>query len=104
MSDDVSATPMTEMLELLDGAVCASLTDLANMAAPKPRNAWGHVDFRTRVAREWFGRWEELVGAGFAMLEAGFAEILVPADGCHPDQVGITTAGRRYLAGMRALP
>lgn len=80
-----------------------ALWDLTHMAAPRPLNAWGHVDFRTRAAWQWFERWEALMSAALDMIDAGFAEFVGQADG-EPAQFGITTAGRRYLAETRALP
>lgn len=94
---------MVELLGILDGAARMSLLDLTTTAAPQPRNARGHIDFRTRAARQWFERWDALMGAALDMIDAGLAEVLIPADGCNPDEIGITDAGRDYLAEMRAL-
>ncbi len=94
---------MAELLGILDGTVCMSLLDLTKTIAPQPLNARGHIDFRTRAARQWFEQWDALMGAALDMIDAGLAEVLIPADGCNPDELGITDAGRRYLAEMRAL-
>jgi hypothetical protein len=97
-------TPTTELLAILDGGVCTTLTGLARAAEPPPLNAYGHVDFRTRAARQWFERFEALLDAGLDMIDAGLAEVVIEADGYHSYEVGITDAGRRYLAEIRALP
>lgn len=96
--------PMVELLAILDGGGGTSLTGLARAAEPPPLNGYGHVDFRTRAARQWFERFEALLDAGLDMIDAGLAEVVIEADGYHPYEVGITDAGRRYLAEMRALP
>ena len=94
---------LAELLEVLDGADAMDLFAWTQAVAPQPRNAWGHVDFRTRAARQWFERWEALMSAALDMIDAGFAEFVGQADG-EPAQFGITEAGRRYLAERRALP
>ena len=94
----ILAPQMTKLLEILDGTASATLMGMADAVEPKPLNARGHIDFRTRAAKQWFPRWEDLVMAGCLLIEAGLAEVLDPADGTHPDVVGITAAGRRYLA------
>ena len=101
-----AVTPMMELLEILDGADPAmptSVTALAMAAAPPPLNAGGHIDFRTRAAREWYPRWEDLANASIDLIDAGLAEVVDEAPGL-PYKLAITDAGRGYLAEMRALP
>jgi hypothetical protein len=98
MRDDTAG--LAELLEALDGAVCMGLFDLAETLAPPPLNAHGHIDFRTRAARQWFGRWEAVLRAAIDLIDAGLAVAVSDS----PTQLGITEAGRRYIAEMRALP
>jgi hypothetical protein len=92
-----------ELLAILDGADPMGLSAWTEAAAPKPLNAHGHIDFRTRATRQWFERWEALMRAAIDTIDAGYAEFVGQADD-EPEQFAITDAGRRYLAEMRALP
>ena len=91
-------TPMTELLEILDGADPMDLFAWTEAVAPPPLNAWGHIDYRTRATREWHPRWIELLRASIGLIEAGLAE--ATQEPGEPEQITITDAGRRYLAGM----
>ena len=96
-------TPTTELLGILDGADPMDLFAWTEAVEPPPLNAWGHIDFRTRAAREWFPRWIELVRASVGLMEAGLAEVVDETPG-ESELIGITEAGRRYLAETWALP
>ena len=93
-------TPTMELLAILDGADPLGLTAWTHAVAPPPLNAWGHIDFRTRVTRQWFERWEALMHAALDAIDAGYAEYMGQGDD-EPDQFAITEAGRRYLARTR---
>jgi hypothetical protein len=95
-------TASRELLEVLDGADAWGLFAWTQAVAPPPHNAWGHLDFRTRAARQWFERWEALMSAALDMIDAGLAE--ATQEPGEPEQITITEAGRGYLAEMRALP
>jgi len=46
----------------------------------------------------------DLFGASIELIDAGFAVVVAESDGRgRSTQLGITEAGRRYLAEMRAL-
>jgi hypothetical protein len=90
-----------ELLQVLDGADPMDLFAWTQAVAPRPLNAWGHIDFRTRATREWFERWEALIRAAIDMIDAGLAEVVIDEPG-QPFEVGITEAGRGYLAETQA--
>jgi hypothetical protein len=96
------AGPLAELLGVLDGADPMDLFAWTQAVAPPPLNAHGHIDFRTRATRQWFERWEALMRASIGLIDAGLAEAIQERG--EPEQITITTAGRGYLAEMRALP
>lgn len=97
----MTATATAKLLEILDGAGPMDLFAWTQAIAPPPLNARGHIDFRTRAARQWFDRWEALMRASIDMIETGLAEVADETPG-QPYKVAITDAGRGYLAEMRA--
>jgi hypothetical protein len=94
---------MVALLEVLDGVACMPVYQLAHAVAPPPLNDRGRVDGRTRAGRGWHERVRELVYTALDVEQAGLARVVMHADGLHPDEIGITDAGRRYLAEMRSL-
>jgi hypothetical protein len=95
---------LAELLEVLDCGVCMAIHELARAVAPPPLGANGRVDGRTRAGRAWAERMVDLFGASIELIDAGFAVVVAESDGRgRSTQLGITEAGRRYLAEMRAL-
>jgi hypothetical protein len=99
----MTGAALVPMLEALDGIPCMSVHALAWSVAPPPLNAHGHVDGRTRVGKAWLKQVLDLIEASLDLRDAGLAEVVVESDGGRPYEIGITDAGRRYLAQMRAL-
>jgi hypothetical protein len=91
------------LLAVLDGVTCMCPSDLAHVIAPPPLNARGHVDGRTRAGRIWHEQTVGLIYEALQLIGAGLATVVLEADGVNPVEIGITDAGRRYLAEMRAL-
>lgn len=90
---------LAELLEVLDGTACMAVYELVRAVAPPPLGARGYVDGRTRAGREWAKLTIDLWSASVDLIDAGFAELVADS----PMRLGITEAGRRYLAEMRAL-
>ena len=104
MTARTAADPaLAPLLEVLEGVTCLDVAALAESIAPRPGKPGGRVDGRTREGRAWREQMLELAFAAFELMQAGLAEVIMPADGRHPNEMGITDAGRRYLAEMRAL-
>lgn len=99
----IAGPVLVELLGILDGADPMDLFAWTQAVEPPPLNAWGHIDFRTRAAREWFPRWTDLVRASIGLMEAGLAEVVAQVPG-ESQLIAITAAGRRYLAELRTLP
>jgi hypothetical protein len=94
---------LAELLEVLDGVACMDLHKLAEAVAPPPLNDRGRVDGRTRAGRRWHEQMCELIYAACQLEQGGLAETVIESDGSRPFEIGITDAGRRYLAEMRSL-
>ena len=81
----------------------AELFPLAESLYPPPLGPSGHVDNRTRVAHDWHSRRMAVMRVWIDLIEAGLVEIIIPADGLHPDLFRVSEAGRRWLAEHDAL-
>jgi hypothetical protein len=101
--DRAGSADLAPLLEILDGVAHMEAFALAEVIAPPPLNSRGRVDGRTREARAWYEQISDLVIAVLQLEQAGLVAVIIKADGAHPNKVGITDAGRRYLADMRAL-
>lgn len=91
---------LAELLEVLDGSGACLVHELVRAVAPPPLGARDYVDRRTRAGRRWIEQALDLRSASLDLIDAGFAELVADS----PMRLGITAAGRRYLAEMRALP
>ena len=89
-------TPVLRALEAMpDGQ--AEVFELAEALYPPPLDVSGHVDFRTRAAREWNRHRLAVVRVWVDLVEAGLVEIIIPADGMHGDLFRVSKAGHRWL-------
>jgi hypothetical protein len=95
-------TPVLRAIEAMpDGQ--AEIFPLAEVMYPPSLGRNGHVDNRTREAREWHRHWLAVMRVWIDLVEAGLVEIIIPADGMHPDLFRVSEAGRRWLTEHTAL-
>jgi hypothetical protein len=75
----------------------AELFSLAE--SPYPRPLARVVTWITeRRARDWQSRRMAVMRVWICLIEAGLVEIIIPADGMHPDLFKVSEAGRRWFA------
>ena len=90
-------TPVLRAIEAMpDGQ--AEIFPLAEKLYPAPTGPRGYVDGRTRAARQWHRHKMAVIRVWTDLIEAGMVEIIIPADGMHPDLFRVSEAGRRWLA------
>jgi hypothetical protein len=95
-------TPVLRAIEAMpDGQ--AEVFPLAERLYPAPTGPRGHVDGRTRAAREWHRQQMAVIRVWTDLIKAGLVEIIIPADGMHPDLFRVSEAGHRWLAAHDAL-
>jgi hypothetical protein len=65
---------------------------------PPPLGPRGHIDGRTRAAREWHRHYLAVMRVWLDLIAARLVEIVIPADGLHPDLFRVSETGNRWLA------
>jgi len=85
-----------------DGGMC-DVFQLIEAMYPPPAGPRGHVDRRTREGREWDRQWLAVVRVWTDLVGAGLVEIVIPADGLHPDLFRLSDSGHRWLTAHDAL-
>jgi hypothetical protein len=81
----------------------SEIFQLIDAMYPAPVGPHGHVDARTRAGREWRRRWLAVMRVWGDLIQAGLVEIIIPADGLHPDLFRVSEAGHRWLSEHDAI-
>ena len=96
-------TPVLRAIEAMPEGQ-AEIGPLVEALYPPPLNPrTGQMDFRTRAAREWFPHFHAVMFVWSDLIRAGLVEVVIPADGVHPDVFVVSEAGRRWLGEHDAL-
>jgi hypothetical protein len=95
-------TPVLRAIEAMPNGQ-AEIFPLTEILYPPPFGSHGRVDNRTRAAREWNRHRLAVMRVWIDLVEGDLVEIIIPADGMHPDVFKVSESGHRWLNEHDAL-